>query len=70
MTFKQAVKVMRQGKKVKHRCWANNVYLSIPEEYRRMRKPYIYMTVTGKVIEPCFISQSDMESENWEEVIE
>lgn len=68
MTFKDAIKAMKQGKKVRHKSWDKKIYLHIPIEYRKMKNPYVYMVVTGQVTELCVLTQSDMISENWEVV--
>lgn len=81
MDFGQALKLLKEGKKVARRGWNGKgifIELQRPDEKSKMTHPYIYIDTTnlqtnnpeapkGRV--PWLASQTDMLSEDWELVI-
>lgn len=72
MTFGDALEVLKVGGRVARAGWNGrgmHVQLQRPDSYSKMTLPYIYMkTVQGDLV-PWLASQTDMLSEDWEEVI-
>jgi len=71
MDFGDAIRALKDGKKVRRRNWNGEgmwLALQVPDEHSKMGLPYIYMsTVEGKLV-PWLASQSDMLSEDWEDL--
>jgi len=81
LDFGQALKLLKEGKKVARRGWNGKgifIELQRPDEKSKMTHPYIYIDTTnlqtnnpeapkGRV--PWLASQTDMLSEDWELVI-
>ncbi len=78
--FGQAIKHMKDGKKVARIGWNGKgifIKLQVPDENSKMTHPYIYIDTTGlettnekapKSRVPWLASQTDMLSEDWEVV--
>jgi hypothetical protein len=81
LDFGQALKLLKEGKKVARRGWNGKgifIELQRPDEKSKMTHPYIYIDTTnlqtnnpeapkGRV--PWLASQTDMLSEDWELVV-
>jgi len=67
----EAVKEMRDGKRVRRTGWnGKNMYLElqVPDTYSKMMLPYVYIcTVDGKLV-PWVCSQTDLLAVDWETV--
>lgn len=73
MDFGDAIRALKQGKKVQRRGWNGKgmwLHLQRPDAHSKMSLPYIYMcTVQGDLV-PWLASQTDVLSEDWEVVEE
>lgn len=77
MDFGEALKLLKQGKKVAREGWnGKGLWLELqkPDEYSKMTLPYVYLNYPkeyfGKVTRvPWLASQTDMLEEDWIEKI-
>ena len=71
MNFGEAINLLKSGRALIRSGWngANQfLKLQVPDENSKMNLPYIYITtVQGKRV-PWLASQTDILSEDWEEV--
>lgn len=66
--FGTAVSLLKQGYCVTREGWnGKGMYLALqtPDEYSKMRRPYIFMSPVGGEFVPWVASQSDILSEDW-----
>ena len=71
MTFGEAVEVLKDGARVARSGWnGKNMYLELqrPDANSKMTLPYIYMFTVQKDLVPWLASQTDILSEDWQEV--
>jgi len=80
MGFGDAIKLLKEGKKVARRGWNGKgifIELQVPDEYSKMTHPYIFIDTTGLQTDnpdapknrvPWAPSQTDLLAEDWEEV--
>jgi len=81
MTFGQAIELLKEGKKVARKGWNGKgifIELQVPDVQSKMTHPYIFIDTTGLQSDnpdaprsrvPWLASQTDMLSEDWEEVV-
>lgn len=71
MSFGQAIESLKSGKKVCRSGWnGKNRYLElqVPDAHSKMTLPYIFMFTATKDLVPWLASQTDVLSEDWQEV--
>ena len=61
MTFEKALELLKQGKKVRKRCWANSEKLYVYLENNE------FWLATGKIAGTIGIHYDDMLADDWEE---
>ena len=71
MNFGKALELLKESKRVTRTGWnAKDMWLElqVPDEHSKMTLPYVYMkTVQGDLV-PWVASQTDVLSEDWQEV--
>lgn len=68
MDFSEALKELKQGRKVTNGNWnGKGMYLEVqnPDKNSKMKHPYIYMKNALDELVPWTPSQLDLFSENW-----
>lgn len=77
MNFGEAIKNLKEGKKVARKGWNGKgifIELQVPDEHSKMTHPYIFIDTTGlqtnnpdapKNRVPWLASQTDMLAEDW-----
>lgn len=71
MNFSYALNYLKQGKKVRRSGWnGKGMWLGLqkPDLYSKMTLPYIYMYTADQHFVPWLASQTDILSDDWEEV--
>lgn len=80
MDFGEAIKLLKEGKRVQRRGWNGKgifIELQRPDENSKMTHPYIYIDTTGLQTDnehapknrvPWIASQTDMLAEDWKVV--
>lgn len=71
MNFSYALNYIKQGKKVRRSGWNGKgmwIGLQKPDLYSKMTLPYIYMYTADQHFVPWLASQTDILSDDWEEV--
>lgn len=71
MNFSYALNYLKQGKKVRRSGWnGKGMWLGLqkPDLYSKMTLPYVYMYTTDQHFVPWLASQTDILSDDWEEV--
>ena len=80
MNFGQAIESLKQGKKVARQGWNGKgifIELQVPDAHSKMTHPYIFIDTTGLQTDnqkapknrvPWLASQTDMLSEDWNEI--
>ena len=80
MNFGEALHELKAGRKVARKGWNSwgiFIGLRVPDEYSKMTHPYIFIDTTGrqgdnpdapKDLVPWLASQTDMLSDDWEDV--
>jgi hypothetical protein len=71
MNFGQAIEALKTGKQVARRGWnGKGMWLALqsPDKNSKMSLPYIYMKTADDNLVPWLASQTDMLSDDWEEV--
>jgi hypothetical protein len=71
MNFSYALNYLKQGKKVRRSGWnGKGMWLGLqkPDSYSKMTLPYVYMYTADQHFVPWLASQTDILSEDWEEV--
>ena len=71
MNFSYALNYLKQGKKVRRSGWnGKGMWLGLqkPDPYSKMTLPYVYMYTADQHFVPWLASQTDILSEDWEEV--
>lgn len=69
--FAWALLLLKQGKRVAREGWNGKgmwLNLQVPDEHSKMSLPYIYMKTACDNQVPWLASQTDLLSEDWEEV--
>lgn len=68
MDFGSAIESLKSGHSVSRIGWnGSGMYLKlqIPDEYSKMRKPYIYMSPVDGEFVPWVASQTDILADDW-----
>jgi hypothetical protein len=71
MNFGQAIGILKQGSRVTRPGWnGKGMYLElqVPNENSKMTLPYIYMKTADNHLVPWLASQTDILSEDWEQL--
>lgn len=71
MNFGDALNRLKNGGKVARDGWnGKGMWLSLqtPDEHSKMRRPYIFMSPIDGDLVPWVASQSDLLSDDWNEV--
>lgn len=71
VNFSYALNYIKQGKKVRRSGWNGKgmwIGLQKPDLYSKMTLPYIYMYTADQHFVPWLASQTDILSDDWEEV--
>lgn len=71
MDIGAAIAAMRDGERMTRIGWngANQwIALRVPDEYSKMRKPYIYISPVDGEFVPWLASQTDILADDWEVV--
>lgn len=71
MTFSEALRLLKQGRKLARTGWNGRdmwIKLQVPDRGSMMTLPYLYMrTVDGRFV-PWLASQTDLLEDDWEDV--
>ena len=82
MNFGEALEALKSGKRLRRKGWnGKGIYIEmqVPDAHSKMTLPYIYIVTTSLVsdnpaaprgVVPWLASQTDMLSEDWEDVPE
>lgn len=68
MNFSDALYELKHGERVTRAGWNGQdmwIALQVPDEYSKMRRPYIYMSPVGGDLVPWTSSQSDILADDW-----
>ena len=68
MTFGEALELLKNGQRVAREGWNGKgmwLALHIPDEYSKMRRPYIYLYPVDGALVPWVASQSDVLADDW-----
>lgn len=68
----QAVKEMRDGKKIRRAGWNGKgmwLMLQVPDAHSKMTLPYVYMHTAQGDLVPLLCSQTDLLAVDWEVII-
>lgn len=68
MNFGQAIEQLKQGKRMTREGWNGKgqfIELQVPDEFSKMKKPYIYISPVDGQLVPWLASQTDMLAEDW-----
>jgi Protein of unknown function (DUF2829) len=71
VNFSYALNFLKSGKQVRRAGWnGKGMWLQVqwPDAYSKMTLPYIYMKTADGNIVPWLASQTDLLSDDWEEV--
>ena len=70
MDFSNALRAMKEGKKVRRHSWGGHLAMQVPDENSKMNRPYLYAVCVGGEVVPALINDLDMMAEDWELVAE
>lgn len=68
MTFGEALDLLKKGDKVTREGWnGKNQWVSLlrPDEFSKMKKPYLYISPVDGEFVPWLASQTDILAEDW-----
>lgn len=67
-TFDLALCYLKEGRRVQRAGWNGKgmwLELQVPDEYSKMRRPYIFMSPIDGELVPWVASQTDLLAEDW-----
>lgn len=68
MTFGDVLKALREGQRASRNGWNGKgmyIELQVPDEYSKMKRPYIFMSPVDGDLVPWVASHSDMLANDW-----
>lgn len=71
MDFSEALKLIKDGKKVTRDGWNGKdmfIELQVPDVNSKMRRPYIFVSPQDRFLVPWVASQTDLLADDWRRV--
>jgi len=69
MDFSEALRALKDGKRIKRPEWAGYLSLQVPDAHSKMNRPYVFATCKGGEVVPAVINMLDMMADDWLEAI-